>query len=118
MSNKAILLSAVGVAAGGAAEELVLQIPLAYVETLWHRVVARNGTTDMTRVEIWLRAHAWEYCLVGDAPGALARTVHVNTSLIAPDDAQFVAKFTTAVAGDVLGLWAFGKPLAEGAPGG
>lgn len=116
MSAKAILLSAVGVAAGGAAEEIVLQIPRGYEETLWHRVVARNGTTDMTIIEIWLRVHAWEYCLVGGAPGAIARTVHVNTSLIAPDDAQFVAKFTTAVAGDVLGLWAFGKPLPEGSP--
>ncbi len=113
MSKKAILLSAAGVAAGGAAEELVLQIPRGYEETLWHRVVARNGTTQMTLVEIWLRVHAWEYCLVGAAQGAAGRTVHANTSLIAPDDAQFVAKFTTAVVGDVLGLWAFGKPLEE-----
>ena len=109
MSQKAIILSAVGVAAGGAAEELILRIPRGYAETEWHRIVARNATTDMAIVEIWVRVHAMEYCLVGAAPGALARTVHVNTNVIAPDDASFVAKFTTAVAGDVLGLWAFGR---------
>ncbi len=113
MSSKAILLSAGRAAAGGVAEELVLKIPRGYEEIVWHRIVARNGTRAMTLVEIWVRAHAWEYCLRGAAQAMGGGTVHVNTSITVPDDAEIVAKFTTAVVGDVLGLWAFGKPLED-----
>ncbi len=114
MSSKAILLSAVGVAAGGAAEELVLRIPMGYEETVWHRIVARNATREMTLTEIWVRVHAMEYCLRGAAQGAAGRTVQVETSVTVPDDAVLVAKFTTTTAGDVLGLWAFGHPFRVG----
>jgi len=109
MSRKAVVLSVVRVAAGGSGEELILRVPVGFWETEWHRVVARDDTTSLTRLEIWARVHAMEYCLVADVPGAAARTVSVNTRFTAPDDVSFVAKFYDAVAGDVLGLWAFGE---------
>lgn len=114
MSASAILLSAVGVAVGGAAEELVLRIPRGYEQTMWHRIVARNATRATTLTEIWIRVHTTEYCVRGAAQGVAGGTVHVDTRITVPDDAQIVAKFTTTTAGDVLGLWAFGHEWEPG----
>lgn len=110
----AILLSVAKVAAGGALEELILRIPRGYNETVWHRLVARNKTTSMDKIELWVRANTSEYLLRASAQGAIGRTVHLDTSTTVPDDAVFVAKFTTAVVGDVIEMYAFGHEWYPG----
>jgi len=109
MSHKALVLSAAGVAAGAAAEELILRVPRGFTEATWDRIVARNATRAMTIIEIWARVSAMEYCLVGGATSVAGETVVVRDPVVLPDDVALVAKFTTTTAGDVLGLWAFGR---------
>lgn len=108
MVRKTIIISAEVTAVGGAREVLELRIPMGFINVIWMSLIAQNLTTAMTLIEMSIRAGTHESLLGAANPGAAGVSVAVVPFVPGQSGISFIARFTTAVAGDRLGLWAYG----------
>lgn len=111
MPHQSVIRSMSKAAAGSTDEEICLDTWPADVCIEWHRIVARNVTSQDTKIELYLKRGRQKYLIRAGQAGAADRTIATDTNLCAPGDFQVCASFSDPSSGDVLELYAFGMIL-------
>lgn len=100
-------------AGGGAHTDLFLEGWPPEVMIRWHKIVARDLTSDPTRVDLMLKQGRREFLLHAGVQGGAGRTVWTTQVFGAPGDYRPGARFVGAILGDALELSLFGEIIGD-----